>query len=314
DNVNNAVAQRNLSLPEAASQRAAQATTSFVNPSNVQIGGVSVLSILNGFLSGTATLLTIVDESGRIANTVALTDSNSSITVDDATGEVVVKVPGETYSGMIVAVRGVPATVPNGITFRRDGRALIVSNGTAVELATNAADLIGFIASIENQGYEFTQRNNASFSLNLGGGQRFVGAFAYDNLVNKDIEACGAVTIGTPSGALNSPSYAFKANCANGIVQNITPFIDNVDFLNSLTGFGFDGRINRNTGIITVAGVGVFKPSFFVAPRTDAEKAYHAANKDSFGIAYQSGDFNGDGKLDFKVISNSGAQLLFGAN
>ncbi len=310
--VNNIAASAGIELSEAARNRAAQATTANVNPADVQVGGQSVLSLLQNLFSSNLVQLSFIDDNGRVGNTVAVTDASQTITVDAATGTVVVRLPTETYTGVIVAVRAVPNTVPNGITFRRDGRGMIVTNGVAVELATTAANYLGFIGALENLGYAYTQRTDASFSLNIGGGQRFVGAFAYNNLTGKNLDTCGAVSFDTPTGAVNSPNYSFKAKCANGIEQNILPFPSNANFYNSVAAAGLTVNTDRNTGIITISGVGRVKPSFFVSTPTTAETAYHTANKDANDLAFQATDVNGDGIVDYKVISATGVQVMFG--
>jgi len=77
---------------------------------------------------------------------------------------------------------------------------------------------------------------------------------------------------------------------------------------------GLTVATNRSSGFITINGVGVLKPSFFVSPRTAAEVTFYDANKDSFGLAYQAMDVNADGKMDYKVISATGTQLFYGVN
>jgi hypothetical protein len=49
-----------------------------------------------------------------------------------------------------------------------------------------------------------------------------------------------------------------------------------------------------------------------VLPLTTADRTFHAANKDAFGNAVQYLDANGDGKLDVRLITATGSQLLYG--
>jgi len=300
-------------LPAAAANQARISTQKNIDPKNVSIGGINILSTMVNFLSGPTTA-TLLDDSGRVVNVMALEAGQTEITVDDATGTVTIKVPGETYSGTVVAVRSVPATVPQGLRFRRDGRITIVTNGVAVDIAPYAVSVLNFIQTINEAGYAFTQNDNASFSLDIGGNQRFNGVFAYDNLVGETLSNCGAVGITEPTGALNSAGYAFGIECANGVSQRILPFADNANFYSTIAGASLTARTDRNTGFITITGVGAFKPSFFISQPTAAELDFHATAKDSFGIALQATDANNDGIVDYKVISANGVQVMYGVN
>ena len=257
---------------------------------------------------------TLIDNAGRVLSVANLEDGEARVDVDEATGAVTINVPGETYAGVLVAVRAVPETVPEGIRFRQDGSGLIVNNGFAMEIAPAPIDLIKFGAAVESAGFPFSFKTNATVSLDVGNGERFSGAFAYDNLVGIDLTACGDLSFVEPVGALNSAGYAFAVRCANGATQRIVPFIESTTFVQSVGAYGLTVATDRNTGFVTVQTVGTFKPSFFVTPRTAAERVYHATNKDVFGQAYQTLDINGDGKMDVKLISNTGTQILYGVN
>jgi len=234
--------------------------------------------------------------------------------VDSATGATTFSLPGETYAGVISSVRKVPSTVPNGIRFRADGRATLVTDGTAIDIAPSAYNLVNFVDAVEVAGFTYTQNSNASFTLDLGDGSTFVGAFGYDNLTGADLtSACGSVSVTEPSGAFNAPGYSFGIVCANGITQTVVPFLANANYLSSIQASGLTATTNRNTGVITVSGgVGELKPSFFTATPTAAELQYHTAAKDSLGIATQSTDINGDGIMDYKVITATNVQVLYG--
>ncbi|ALO46436.1 PKD domain-containing protein [Pseudohongiella spirulinae] len=284
-----------------------------VDPNNVQVGGTSVLDRLRALFRGTGGQSTLMVSDGRTGTVTAVTAEESEIVVDAETGAVTIILPGETYAGAIVAVRSVPAVVPNGIRIRRDGRGIIVTDGIAVELAPVALNLGGFTTAVEDAGFGFTLRNNATISLDLGGGERFSGAFAYDNLTDQDVSNCGAISFTDPTGPANSAGYAYGVNCANGVTQKVQPFVDNADFFQSMEALGIAARANRDNGFITLPGIGRFKASFFVTPLSEAEQVFHAINKDEFGIAYQTMDLNGDGIVDYKVISANGAQILYGA-
>jgi hypothetical protein len=299
--------------------RLADATRdNFVVPNNIEIGGQNITTLLRNLFRGSTAGLSmqIIDETGRYGGIIgATTTAEADIIVDEITGAVKIVLPGETYSGAIVAVRAVPATVPNGIRVRRDGRTVIVTNGVAVELAPTALDVLAFGAAVEASGYQFSTRSNGSFGLNLGAGSNFSGTFAYDNLSGaSSITNCGAISFVEPTREVNTAEYSFGIKCANGVTQRVVPYPNSTSFFESVTAAGLTATADRNSGYITVSGVGVLKPSFFVSPRTASEVTYYDANKDSFGLAYQAADVNGDGKIDYKVISATGTQLFYGVN
>jgi hypothetical protein len=237
-----------------------------------------------------------------------------SVAVDSDTGGVIISLPGESYAAVISGVRNVPAVVPNGVRFRADGRATLVTDGVAIDLAPAAYNLVNFIDAIEAAGFSFSQNSNATFTIDLGDGSTFVGTFAYDNLTDADLtSACDAVSFTTPTGSTNAPGYSFGVVCANGVSQTVVPSLANPSFLSSIQASGLTATVDRNTGIINVdSDVGQLKPSFFTATPTEAELEFHAAEKDSFGIATQLGDINGDGISDYKIISSDSVQVLYG--
>src|SRR5690606_24745612 len=131
-------------------------------------------------------------------------------------------------------------------------------------------------------------------SIDLRNGERFSGVFAYDNLDGQSTDACGAISIVDPIGNPASAGYAFGVNCANGVEQHVAPYIDNIAFYDTLLAEGFEATTDRSTGIITIAGVGRFKPSFFTLPLSSADATYRSNNALANGIAVRALDANGD--------------------
>jgi hypothetical protein len=299
--------------------RLASSLATVLNPDNFTLsGGQTLTSLLAGFLSGTqqlSELAFISDE--RTATIMALTAGNVSITTDPVSGTVILSLPGESYAGSITAVRSVSTVLPNSIRIRRNGTGIIVFNGIAVEISPVALSTVSFALAVENAGFQYGFRSSdAVLRIELGGGERFAGVFAYDNLTGKNLDpaSCGAITIVEPVIEPKLPAYAFGVNCASGVQQRVVPYIDFDNFFASLDAKSTNYAVDRNTGFVTITGTGVFKPSFFVSPLTAADQTFHAANKDSFGVALQAIDINSDGKMDFKVIATNGVQVLYGTN
>jgi hypothetical protein len=280
----------------------------------VAIGGVTASDAITRLFgaSPAALTFTLQDASGRVATVSQVEAGSVSVSVDNVTSQVIISLPGETYSGTIAGVRAAPSVLPTGVRFNADGSALIVNGGFAIEISPAPIDLAKFITTVERAGFPFRINANASISLEVGNGERFSGVFAYDNLTGINLAACGALSFIEPTGALNSPSYAFSVRCANGATQRVVPFIESATFVSSVRAFGLTPSTDRNTGFVTIPTVGVFKPNFFVLPLTAADQAFHAANKDAFGNAVQYLDVNRDGKLDVRLITATGTQWLYG--
>jgi hypothetical protein len=248
---------------------------------------------------------------------LAATESEDTfnIVADEQTGLITVTLPGEKYTAQLVSSKSVPVTDQPAFYFRPNGNALLVGNGVAYELAPSPVSLPAFVNAALEMSFDSTQRDNGSFYLTLSETDRFSGTFAYDNLTGLSPENCGNVSFAAPTTEVNAADYAFTMTCAdNAISQRIVPFVDAEDFRASVAGFDLSASIDRNTGFITIAGIGKLKPSFFVTPANAAETAFHEANQDSFGLAYMGEDVNNDGKLDYKVISSNGVQVLYAAD
>jgi hypothetical protein len=233
------------------------------------------------------------------------------VSVDPVTGAVRIVDTSGTYSASITGVKVVSNLVPPGVTALPDGRFIAVNNGYAIELSGTASNLLGFVAAASNATQGVSFRDNGSFSLNLGANERFSGVFGYDNLAAFS-STCGAITFQQPAGALNAPGYSFLAKCANGATQRIVPFVDASAFYDVLRAAKLTVTTDRNSGVITIATAGRFKPSFFVSPLKTADQAYFDANKNASGIAFRSKDVNRDGKADFEVMTTTGVQVLYG--
>jgi hypothetical protein len=312
----NALSSAGQNPPVGLVARLQQANAISSDVSATSIGGLSAAEAISLLFGGANAIqafsVTMVDANGRIANVSQAQANSVSVRVDSITNQVTISLPGETYVGTVAGVRAVPASVPTGVRFNADGSALIINRGFAIEIAPAPIDLVKFVNAVERAGFPFRMSSNGLITLQVGSGERFSGAFAYDNLTGRDLSTCGALSFTEPTGALNSAGYAFGVRCANGASQRVVPFIESASFEDSVRAFGLTPSTDRNTGFVTIPTVGVFKPNFFVLQRTPAEQAFYTANKDSFGNAVQYLDANGDGKLDVRLITATGTQLLFG--
>lgn len=302
-----------------ASERFTQVLSAVSNPEGVSVEGSSgseiLLSALVNFLTGGSEALSFVD--GR--QVMALTAGDIDLTVDALTGTALITAPGETYSAAVVNTRIVSASVPEGLSFMRDGRALIVSDGVAIELAPIALDLIGFTDTVEKAGFALTLRDGGVLDINLSEQERFVGVFAFDNLSGTVSVAdsgshnrCDATTLIAPVNEVNAPAYAFGVQCGNGAIQRVVPFVQDPVFYRSIVDYGLVARTDRNTGVISISNTGKFKPGFFVSAPTADDLAFLDANKDARGVAFRFLDLNSDGQQDALFYTSAGVQPMYG--
>lgn len=299
-------------IEDSASERFTQVLSAVSNPDGVSVGGTSgseiLLSALVSFLSGGSESLTFAD--GRQA--VALSAGDIDLTIDSLTGTALVTAPGETYSVAVVNTRIVSSSVPEGLSFMRDGRALIVSDGVAIELAPVAVDLIGFTDTVEKAGFEMTLRDGGVVDIALSDEERFIGVFAFDNLSGVDTRCDSNTTLVAPVGEVDSPAYAFSVQCAAGATQRVVPFVHDAVFYRTIVDYGLGTRTDRNTGVITISNTGKFKPGFFVSALTTSDMTYLEANKDVRGVAFRFLDLNNDGQQDALFYTASGVQPMYG--
>jgi len=256
-------------------------------------------------LSGGGTTQQVTGGLSFLSATTAYT-----VTTDSVTGNMTLSSATEKYVAAAPQSRLVPASVPGGISYLPDGTAVLVGNGVATELAPTAFDSAGFRNAVTAAGYQLTYRDNGTVSIALANNERFSGAFAFDNLGTAS--ACGSIGIASPTGNPASAGYSFTVVCANGPQQRVTPIADSEAFYTSISDAGLNVSTDRNTGIVTILTIGKLKPSFFVTPLTSADTTYFNANKNSRGVAFRSKDANGDGRLDYDVITATGVQLFYG--
>ncbi|GFZ77468.1 hypothetical protein GCM10011403_20650 [Pseudohongiella nitratireducens] len=276
-----------------------------------------VQQILAAILGGSDSLTVPVLSDGRIGGiNAAEGDTTAEISFDADLQRYTVRFGSEVYVAQALSAKAIPEGLTAGLSMLADGRIVLIGEGgVAIEMAPAPLDIYYFTAAVDNQNFTPDFRDNGGFTLALSGSESFSGTFAYDNLGAANVtESCGEVSFTAPTIAPNAPAYGFVMNCSDsGVSQNIVPFPAQDNFFSALAGLDIDVSTDRNTGIVTVEGFGMFKPSFFVSNnRTDAEASYYTTNSGDLGIAFQGMDVNADGVLDVKVITESNVQILYG--
>lgn len=220
-------------------------------------------------------------------------------------------VAGKTeYAALSTAVRLVPSTMQNSTSLLPDGRYLVVHNGIAFELATTAADIDSFNSGVAFAGYVPMLRSDGGVAILISDNERMAAAFALSNVAST--QACGYPSFTAPSGDPSAATYAFVMTCASGVSQRLTPLPDSPLFYTTLANSGLEVQTDRDTGIVSIETVGRFKPSFFATAPTAADTTYFNARKNADGVAFRARDVNGDGTMDYDVITADRIQVLYG--
>lgn len=309
------IAARGVSLAAETLKTITAATEKLINPSNVTLrGGLKASDALLSFLGQGLFTSAFLDPTSGSSTRTGAALSETSIAIDEATGAVTINLPGESYSASVISIRSIPAVVPQGIKTRSDGRVTVVTRGAAIDLAPSAFGFIEFVATVNEAGFTYDQTANGSFILDIGNNQTFSGAFGYDNLANADLTtACSAISVTEPTGAENAASYAYGVSCGGGVSQRVLPFVAASDFYPSLKASGMTATTDRSTGVISISGLGSFKPSFISSDEVTAVERFDwFSNQDQFGIYMQEADVNGDGVTDIKVLTGDSIQVLYG--
>ena len=138
--------------------------------------------------------------------------------------------------------------------------------------------------------------------------------FGFEDATDFDPSTAGAATFGSPTGQDESDAdYYFTVDYANGGgTQKLQPLIRDNAFFDSVAGYGYTVSTNRATGIITIDGVGDFRPSYVVSNLSFGDRVTHNLNKDSSGVSYAVTDANSDGLADVLVFTGSSEQLVYG--
>lgn len=237
---------------------------------------------------------------------------------DDVSGVLTASVNSGDISFFIEDQLLLPAGVPNGVFTRPNGSVLTVGDGFATATFPASRDLIGFLAGV-------LDADSEAFSIELASAGRmlitdtasnalFSASFTLDP-VDTSVTGSGEISFAGPDAAAGptQAGHVWQVTYADGTSQSLTPMMSTESFFDSVAAFGFGITTDRSTGIIDIDGA-QFRPSFYVFPLSTEDQAYLDANGDAEGVAYRSGDVNGDGFTDYEVVTSAGVQLVYGLN
>ncbi len=266
-----------------------------------------------GILDDSIRITVTLDRSvtlGNGLNALALTSSDTTVRRNETDDSMRITSGGKEYAVVATAMRIVPPTLAEGLSALPDGRLLLVRDGYAFEVAGTATDIDSFISGVAFAGFTPSFRSDGGVNIAVGNNQRFVGSFVISDVASS--AECGYPSFTAPTGNPASEAYAFAMQCENGVTQNITPLTDSPQFFATLANAGLEAQTNRDTGVVTIANVGRFKPSFFVNPLSAADQAFFDRVKNADGVAFRARDVNGDTIVDYEVLTATGSQVLYG--
>ncbi len=213
------------------------------------------------------------------------------------------------FAGLLGTVRVASDLLSEGESTLPNGQKIAVKDGIAIEIGGAPANNTVFTQAIEGAGYTLDYVVGSNFSIGLPNNERFSGTFPLQNVAASS--ECTSVSFTPASGALNAASYAFEMTCDNGVTQKILPVVLDPAFYTTVADAGIEVSTDKSTGIVIIPGVGSFKPSFFVTPHSTVDTVDYNASKNADGIAFRASDKNGDGKIDYEILSIDGVQVLY---
>ncbi len=222
--------------------------------------------------------------------------------------------------------RIISSLIPQGLHFLPEGAIILVHNGIAGILTPAPKDAVDTLLSADallnldtifgsakKEIFDAKVDNNGTLNLKFKDGSKFSGSFGYATVKEGD----GNFDAGTSSFELHgtdpaSEAYSVLVVYNDGYTQQLSPSVSAleqlVQVLDTLAAGSY--TLDRETGIFTVLGAR-FKPSYLIDNITPNDEIWFRANKDSYGIAWETGDYNGDGAVDLKMWTVDGKQVIY---
>lgn len=216
-------------------------------------------------------------------------------------------------------VRVVSSLIPQGLHILPEGTMILVSNGIAGMITPAPKEPVDIILSLDEifgsgtEGVDINVSNAGNLNLAFQDGSSFSGSFGYGTSRQGD----GDFDAGTSSFEIqgtdpSSELYSVLVVYNDGSTQQISPSIAAIEQLVGVLDTLVPGSysLDKSTGIFNVLGMR-FKPSYFIEPITTVDQSWYNNNKDSFGIAWEANDYNGDGAVDLKMWTLDGKQVIY---
>ncbi len=222
-----------------------------------------------------------------------------------ALSEVPKRIPARVVSANIVS-----SNFPDGISVKADG-AVVITNSRIASITVPASyDPINLYADTRKLGFDVNVSTDGNLVIR-GGGATFSATFDFVGATaTGESQPSTSFTVPTAKDE-SDPAFIYGVSYRDGTRQALQPFVLEDNFIASIKAAGITVSTDRNSGIITGDGF-QFRPSYFVEEPDEAATDYWVENQDDLGIAYRPIDGNGDGLLDFQVITATTVQLVYG--
>lgn len=225
-------------------------------------------------------------------------------------------------------VRVISSLIPEGLYLLPEGSIVLVSNGIAGTISPApfnpvatllSADALLEIDSLFGSGTKEMDNvsisNSGNLTLTFNDGSRFSGAFGYGTTTEDD-KSLDAPTSSFELHGTDPATEAYSVlviynddDSAQQLVPSISALEQLVQVLDQLVARSY--TLDRATGILTIFETMRFKPSYFLEAITSNDAEWFKNNKDSYGIAWEADDYNGDGAVDLKMWTYDGKQVLY---
>ena len=239
----------------------------------------------------------------------------------------------EEYKSIGVSgIKVVPSVLSDGYYTTPTGESQFIQNGIGIVSSPAPLDPVGFVATLTK--IFSPSRNRSSFVRNDNGTQDhqniiqltpdgygrlylqngIIVSFGFSYLLDilENRFGAGAVSFEVQGEDPASSTYSILVRYEDGSTQSVPPATLGISEIIQMLNTYFPGNysIDRNTGVIEVLGLR-FKSDYYVFPMNESERSWYEANKDAFGIAWQSGDYNSDGLIDLKMFIEDGYQIIY---
>ncbi len=232
---------------------------------------------------------------------------------------------GDEYFGVNAAsVKVVSMDIPSGLFLLENGSVLIVARGLAISLVPASMNIVSFAGYASALGYQVRINQNGGIVLS-GSDSNISASYSYrSNPVKSGLES-GTVERYTSTSRLTFalPKEENPASPEHSIIvvggayldgeyssreQRLLPRFASDSLYDLLASLGLEVSTDWfDTGLITIAGWGRFRPAYTFEGELPDESAI---GPDDF--RFDETDANGDGVLDYRVHIGDFSQLLYG--
>jgi len=213
--------------------------------------------------------------------------------------------------------RVVSNLIPEDLYSLPEGIFILVRNGIAGIITPASNDSVDTLLSIDALFDSVTKKpdikitNSGNIDISFSNGDKFYGAFGYGTTKKGDGHFDAGTSSFEPHGTdPATEAYSVLVVYSDGSTQQIAPSLSALDqlilILDQLAAGSY--TIDRSSGILTIFGTMRFKPSYLIEPvTTNSEKTWFYNNDSNYdieeieGIAWKTGDYNGDGIEDLEM-------------